>query len=310
MLGRSVGAVAVERRDRSAVGLLGQVVGVVTIAQVAAQIEDVPVGRDDELLERVAIATLGVEQQSGQPIHQESVCRGNSTTPTVDRHNVESRNTSDKPAGDRCAEYRAIVSAALDSEASVADEERLERHLVGCSTCASFRDEAAALTRNVRVRASAPDAAFVARVMTDARPARLGRTGWPRPVLAWCAIVIALQSFAPLVLGDADGAPAHVARHVGASSIALACGLLYAALRPHRAYGLLPFVGALTAATVIAAVVDTLDGSRSAFAEATHVAELVGTFVLWIVAGSPGWDRVVSSVRARRSGPGALRSTN
>lgn len=309
----AVGAIAVERRDGAAVGLLGQVLGVVAVAQVAAQIEYVAVGRDDELLERVAITTLGVEQQPGHTIHQESVCRGNSTTPTVDRHNVESRNISDQPgdgAVDPCAEYRATVSAALDGEASVADEAALERHLAECAQCAAFRDRSAVLTRTVRVRASAPHAAFVARVMSDARPARLGRTGWPRPVLAWCAIVIAVQSFAPLFLGDADGAPAHVARHVGASSIALACGLLYAAWRPHRAYGLLPFVGALTAATVIAAVVDTVDGRRSAFAEATHVAEIVGTVVLWIVAGAPGWDRLVSSLRPHRSGRGALRSTS
>lgn len=202
------------------------------------------------------------------------------------------------------------MSASLDGEASVADELALERHLAACPGCTRFRDDAAALTRQVRVRESVPDPAFVASVMADARPARLGRTGWPRPVLAWCAVIIAIQGFAPLVLGDADGAPAHIARHVGASSLALACGMLYAVWRPHRAYGLLPFVGALTATTLIAAVVDTVDGRRSALAEATHVAEIVGTVVLWIVAGSPGWDRLVSWLRGSRSGPGALRSTN
>lgn len=310
--GGSVGPVPVERRNRTTVGLLGQVFCVLAIAQVTAQIEDVTMRREDELLERIAIAALGFEQQAGQPIHREPVCRGNSTTPSVDRHIVEHRETSgssDRPA-DPCDGYRMLVSASLDGEASVADELALERHLAGCLGCTEFRDDAAALTRHVRVRASVPDSVFVARVMADVPPSRLGRTGWPRPVLAWCAIVIAFQGFAPLFLGEADGAPAHLARHIGASSLALACGLLYAAWRPARAYGLLPFVGALVATTLAAAVVDTVDGSRSALAEATHAAEIVGLVVLWIVGGSPGWDRFVSWLRPGRSAPGALRSTS
>jgi predicted anti-sigma-YlaC factor YlaD len=210
-----------------------------------------------------------------------------------------------------CASFRALVSASLDGDATTAEEAALEQHLDGCADCAAYRDRSAALTRKFRLRSSAPDPAFVAAVMADPRPARLGRGGWARPVLAWCAIVLAFQSFGPLVLGDVDGAPAHVARHLGASSLALACGLLYAAWRPHRAYGLLPFVGALTAVTVIAALVDTIDGRRSALAEATHLAEIVGTIVLWMVAGSPGLERISRRMHARRRlAPGALRSTS
>jgi predicted anti-sigma-YlaC factor YlaD len=155
----------------------------------------------------------------------------------------------------------------------------------------------------VRFRSPVADPAFVARVMADARPARLGRGGWMRPVLAWCAIVVGVQSFAPLVFGDSDGASAHTARHLGASGLALAVGLLYAAWRPHRAYGLLPFVGALFGATLIAAVVDLIDGDASAFAESTHLAELIGIAVLWMIAGSPGWQAVVN----RRHRPGLHR---
>ena len=204
-----------------------------------------------------------------------------------------------------CAEIRVLISAALDAEASAAEEATIAEHLESCRDCAGFRDLSAAMNRRVRLRVSDPDPAFVARVMDQAGPVR--RIWWSRPVLAWCAIVIAVQSFAPLVLGDADGAPAHVARHVGASAVALSCALLYAAWRPHRANGLLPFVGALAATTLVATMVDTLGGNRSAMAEATHLAEMIGTFVLWLVAGSPGWERVVSLLP--RSGSGALRST-
>ena len=99
------------------------------------------------------------------------------------------------------------------------------------------------------------------------------------------------QAFRPLVFGELDGAPTHIARHVGASAVALAVGLVYAALRPHRAFGLLPLVGALLATTLASTLLDTLSGNRDAFAETVHVAELVGMVLLWMVAGSPGLDR-------------------
>lgn len=121
-----------------------------------------------------------------------------------------------------------------------------------------------------------------------------------RPVLAWCAMVIAVQSFGPLVFGDTDGASAHLARHLGASGLALAVGLGYAAWRPHRAFGLLPFVGALFAATILAMIVDMIVGHRTAFAEATHLAELIGIVVLWMIAGSPGREELINRLPPRR----------
>ena len=217
---------------------------------------------------------------------------------------------TDSDAGDPCSEFRELASASLDDAANAAEEQRLDDHLAGCAGCRSFVDRVAGLNRRLRVHTPAPDPAFVSAVMADARPARLGRGGWTRPVLAWCALVIFVQSVGPLVFGSADGASEHLARHLGASGLALAVGLAYAAWRPHRAYGLLPFVGALFAATVVAMVADMLAGHRTAFAEATHVAELIGIVVLWIVAGSPGWTGALSHLPHRRSnGPGALGPT-
>lgn len=216
----------------------------------------------------------------------------------------------DPAADDPCSGFRELASASLDDEVTAGEQQRLDRHLTTCAGCRTFVDRVAGLNRRVRVHSTSPDPAFVARVMADARPARLGRGGWARPVLAWCALVIGVQSIGPLVFGSTDGASEHLARHLGASGVALAVGLAYAAWRPHRSYGLLPFVGALFAATVVAMVVDMLAGHRTAFAEATHVAELIGIVVLWIVAGSPGWDEFVSHLPHRRTrGSGALGPT-
>lgn len=113
-----------------------------------------------------------------------------------------------------------------------------------------------------------------------------------RPALAWVGLVITAQSVAPLVFGELDGTPTHVARHVGASTLALAIGLLYVAWRPHRAFGLLPFATALFATMVAGAVFDTIGGNQAAMSELVHLGELVGLVLVWMIAGSPGWDRV------------------
>ena len=84
-----------------------------------------------------------------------------------------------------------------------------------------------------------------------------------RPALAWVAVVMFVQSVPALVLGDASGANAHMARHLGAFGAALAIGFAYAAWRPHRAFGLLPFTGALVATTVVSAVTDSANGART-----------------------------------------------
>ena len=217
---------------------------------------------------------------------------------TVDRHDP------DRLATDRvnCAQARDLVSAAADDEIGAVDQRRLDVHLDACAECADYADGVARLTRAVRVRQLAAPSGFVEQVMARSSATRLGRGAWIRPALAWCGLLVAVQAIKPLVLADLDGAPTHVARHVGASALALAIGFLYVAWRPERAAGLLPFVGALLATTVIGTVLDTASGERSAVAEATHVAEFTGLVLLWLVAGSPGWERVRTALDDARAG--------
>lgn len=204
------------------------------------------------------------------------------------------------PGALSCETARELVSVAADDELRGADRLRLADHLDGCDECDAYAEQVAQLTRQVRLRRIVPEPDFVARVMARSRPPRLGRGGWLRPALAWCGVIIMVQSFRPLVFGELDGAPTHIARHVGASAVALAVGLVYAALRPHRAFGLLPLVAALLGTTVASTLLDTLSGNRDAFAETVHLAELVGMVLLWMVAGSPGLDRVMPHHRHHR----------
>lgn len=201
-------------------------------------------------------------------------------------------------APDPCAGPRELLSAALDDELGLTERAELDQHLEACTDCRAVAERWSLLTRRVRVRSTEPiPDDLVDRVLARARPARRGRGGWIRPALAWVALVLAVQSVPPLVFGSIDGATVHVARHLGAFAMALAIGLLYAAWRPHRAFGLLPFAAALVATTFAGAVSDVFGGSRSAMAELLHLVELVGLVLLWMLAGSPGWERLRDGVR-------------
>lgn len=217
---------------------------------------------------------------------------------------------SDAAAGQplSCESARELISAEADDALLGRDVDMLDVHLGGCAACTSYRADVVSLARSTRVRAVDFDPRFVDAVMQRSRPARLGRGGWLRPALAWCGVVLAGQSVAPLVFGELDGTPTHVARHVGASTLALAFGLLFVAWRPHRAAGLLPFAGALFGSMFAGAMFDVFSGDRSPVSELAHVAELVGMVLLWMVAGSPGWHRVERAVNLGRRG--VVASTN
>ncbi len=195
---------------------------------------------------------------------------------------------------------RELASAAADDELTTAERQRLDAHVETCADCAAFAEQLAVITRQLRLRPVAIEHDFVARVVERNVAARVGRGAWVRPALAWCGLVIAVQSVQPLVLAELDGAQDHVARHVGASAMALAIGFVYAAWRPHRAAGMLPFSIALLVTTSVGAVFDMATGTRTPVAELVHVAEFAGLVLLWMVAGSPGWDRVGSLSRRVR----------
>lgn len=198
--------------------------------------------------------------------------------------------SDDRPAPIRCDESIELLSVVADDEATRLERLALDTHLEECESCRHVAARFASVDRRIRFRPAEPVPDLVMAVTTRARPAVLGRGGWMRPGLAWVAVVLLAQNISPLVFGTVDGAETHLARHLGAFGVALAIGFAYAAWRPHRAFGMLPFVAALVVTMTASAGFDLLDGGRSAIAEATHLAELVGLALLWMIAGSPGWN--------------------
>jgi predicted anti-sigma-YlaC factor YlaD len=92
-----------------------------------------------------------------------------------------------------------------------------------------------------------------------------------------------------LILGDAGaGVPVQASRELGAFNLALAVGYLAAALRPTRARGALPLVGAATALLVVLAIIDSALGQTTLLAETPHLIAVAGWALLAALAkGTP-----------------------
>jgi len=69
-------------------------------------------------------------------------------------------------------------------------------------------------------------------------------------------------------------------------------------------------VGSMTISDKGEALVQLLRFDRSAMSEVVHVVELVGMVLLWMIAGSPGWDRVERLFRFGRRGGGVAPTTS
>ncbi len=284
----TLGSIAVQRAHRPFVDLLGQVVGVAGVTEVPAQLPHVGLGLGHEPFERAPVTVARIEEQPGQVIHCKNILAGgNRFHRTFDLLFVErdDRHSSELA----CDDALFLLSADADGEASRDERDTLDRHLEGCPGCTSLADRLAIVDRRVRLRPAEAVPDLVMAVTSRVRPAVLGRGGWMRPALAWIAVVLFAQNIMPLVFGETEGAETHLARHLGAFGVAMAIGFAYIAWRPHRSFGMLPFVAALVVSMVASTGFDLADGGRSAAAEATHLTELVGLALLWMIAGSPGW---------------------
>jgi predicted anti-sigma-YlaC factor YlaD len=187
------------------------------------------------------------------------------------------------------------LSAQVDGEPEPAMTEAIAEHLADCPYCAVWRESVHRLTRRVRLTSARalPDRTpqLLAAVLADqsarrpARPAyRLVRWGLAAAAAAQLVIVIPA-----LILGDAGaGVPVQASRELGAFNLALAVGYLAAALRPTRARGALPLVGAATALLVILAIIDSALGQTTPLAETPHLIAVAGWALLAALAkGTP-----------------------
>jgi predicted anti-sigma-YlaC factor YlaD len=196
---------------------------------------------------------------------------------------------------DDCAAARAALSAQVDGETEPAMTETIAEHLADCPYCAVWQESVHRLTRRVRLTSARalPDRTpqLLAAVLADQsarRPARRAYrfTRWGLAVAAAAQLVIIIPA---LILGDAGaGVPVQASHELGAFNLALAVGFLAAALRPARARGTLPLVGAATGLLVVLAIIDSAMGQTTLLAETPHLIAVAGWALLVVLArGTP-----------------------
>jgi predicted anti-sigma-YlaC factor YlaD len=190
----------------------------------------------------------------------------------------------------KCREIREACSAALDGEPTEISRSAIDRHLRRCPHCRDFAIAAEHLTVT-SLREDMPDLA--PRVVAAARANGAVMPLWLSPVRVALVLVALAQlglAVPALLWGTDEGAPIHIAHEAGVWDLALAVGFLFAAWRPLRAVGMLPFVATLSAGLMLTAVIDLVNGHAVALTETTHLLELAGAALLWILV-APRYQR-------------------
>jgi len=199
-----------------------------------------------------------------------------------------------------CSKVREALSAGLDGEATEtstnpARDAELIAHVSSCAACRHFIEVARDVTTLTR-RARPATTDLTAEVLENARAQRHRADPWTTALrIGLVAVALAQLALAVpgLIYGADEGAPVHIAHEVGAWDLALAVAFVFAAWRPLRAVGLLPFAAALSAGLIFTAVVDIAHGRAVALTETTHLLELIGAALLYLLMAP----------RARRSRP-------
>ncbi|MCJ7436429.1 MAG: zf-HC2 domain-containing protein [Acidimicrobiia bacterium] len=193
-----------------------------------------------------------------------------------------------------CERTRTAISARLDGEDVGAPAEAVRTHLAACVECRAYQEAVASLHARVRVAPAPRVPDLTARILgaigADDGAASPHLEAW-RIGLGFVAIVQIGLAVPALLLGSDAGLPVHTARHLGSFAVALAVGFLFAAWRPSRVAGLFPVAAALVACLVITSVIDIATGRAAAVNELTHVTELLGLGLLWLVGRAAPADR-------------------
>lgn len=188
----------------------------------------------------------------------------------------------------RCSTFREALSARLDGEDTGLPDDRVDGHLTTCADCRLWVDTAGALA-GVTQHASRDhvglDPALLAALTAPPEAERTGvlATSEWRIVLALVALTQLVVSFPGVLVHDGH-ASVHLAHELTAWDMGLAVGFLFAALRPARAWGMLPLVAVLVACMVATSVVDSLSGHALLGRELVHALEVVGLAIVWVLA--------------------------
>lgn len=199
-----------------------------------------------------------------------------------------------------CFEIRASISALLDGEDPTVAEPVVTDHLAACTKCRLWSADVTNLHRGLRVQAATEEPDRTETILAALPVRRRVHDERVRTLrLVTCAIaIVQLVASLPLLLGSGDEMHGHLARHVGAFSVALAVGLLTVAWRPDRARGTLPILAVLVAGLVWSCLGDLLAGHPLPGSAIAHAADVAGLATVWFL--SRLWHEPAGTPRGRR----------
>lgn len=194
------------------------------------------------------------------------------------------------------------MSARLDGEPEPVPAEATDAHLATCAACRGWQEDAAALTRGLRLR-PAVDVPDLAASILDAAPAvRPSTRGWSARIalagLAVAQMTLGLsQVFDTVHLGHGTGA-AHLFNESTAWNLALGLGMFWTALRPRATTGMLPVMAAFVAVLVPFSAQDLITGAAPVSRITSHIFLVLGVVLLLLVhrGRAPGDGTPVSRV--------------
>ncbi len=189
-----------------------------------------------------------------------------------------------------CDLFREALSAHVDGEAADVPEAVIDDHLHTCSGCRAWSAAVEDLVRVTRISPAEPVPDLTAAILAKAPQPTPAADRWRRPVrwaLAGVALVQLFFALPDLVFGGHPGGHVHMAHEVGSWDVALAFGFLVAALRPARAWGMLPLVAAIVGLLMVTTGLDVADGNSIFGRQSTHGLQVVGLALLWGLARRP-----------------------
>lgn len=189
-----------------------------------------------------------------------------------------------------CDQARSAISALTDAEDPGVVPEALHEHLDSCKACVAWQEALFAQPPIVEMGPDPDDNVLpgLLRSLTNERAAQAERRA-RRALAPWRVglVLVAVVQPAlvlPSLLAGHWVDHAHDARELGSWHLALAVGFLFAAIRPARAWGMLPLVAALVAGLLVTAGIDVAESRVGLAQELAHVVDVSGVACLWALS--------------------------
>ncbi|SCF24975.1 Predicted anti-sigma-YlaC factor YlaD, contains Zn-finger domain [Micromonospora viridifaciens] len=172
-----------------------------------------------------------------------------------------------------CEQWREVLSAQLDGEATTTEQAGTDAHLDECADCRMWLDQAAAITRRSRLTLTTPGpdlADTILAALPTLAPSHHRRIQVVLTLRGLLGLLGALQlvlGLAQIGRGPAGGhdhtgvlAAGHLWHESAAWNVAVGAGFLFVAARRTRPAGLVPMLSTFVGALVLLSVNDLLTG--------------------------------------------------